>query len=94
MGVGLGGIERGENLPTDHHHHPKTARLITCRDLYCLEEICRPIPTEIANGPHRAGEHNRLLTRRRTRHQVRRFLERIGTVGDYHAGHFATRQML
>src|SRR5207237_3671599 len=68
--IRLGSVEGGKNLPANHDHHPKPARLLARRNLHGLEQVRRTIPAEVADGAHRAGTHDWRLTRRRSRDEI------------------------
>ena len=86
VGVRLGVLEPREDAAAHRRPScPSPTRLGRGGDAHGVDQVLRAVPSEVAGGAHRAGEHDRLLRRHRARDQVRGLLERVGAVRQHDA---------
>ncbi len=56
--------------------------------------FCGPSAEQRGGRAHRGGQHQRLGRRQHAVQEIGGFLQRVGAVGDHHAGHLGARQVV
>ena len=86
LGGHLGDPLSGMDLAIHHHQHAVAAGFATQGHLHRLQQIQRAIGTEGRGWPHRPHQHHRPGIADQQLQQPGGFLQRVGAVGDHHAG--------